>query len=66
MPDQVLLKISDRVAHLTLNRPHKLNALDSVTIDALSALLDRIEADGNIRSVVLTAQAIVRFAPALI
>ena len=54
MSDLVLLSVSARVALVTLNRPDKLNALDIASIDALSALLDSIEADDDVRSVVLT------------
>lgn len=42
------------VTLLTLNRPHKLNALDYAMIDRLGAVLDAIEADEGVRAVVLT------------
>lgn len=42
------------VATITIDRPGKLNALDYATIDALSAALDRAEADAGVRAVVLT------------
>src|SRR5215813_13520707 len=50
----VLFERRDGVAILTLNRPHKLNALDYATVDRLAALLDAIEHDGSIRAVILT------------
>ncbi|MBZ6077931.1 crotonase/enoyl-CoA hydratase family protein [Microvirga puerhi] len=54
MSETVLLKIEDRVAWLTLNRPHKLNALNYETIDRLLELLGDMEAMEDLRVVVLT------------
>lgn len=54
MTDTVLMQVDGPVATLTLNRPHKLNALDFATIDRLQALLDLIEADESLRAVILT------------
>ena len=54
MPDVVLLNVSDRVALVTLNRPEKLNALNTVLIDRLMEVLDGIEADDVVRAVILT------------
>ncbi|HEX5079099.1 MAG TPA: enoyl-CoA hydratase/isomerase family protein [Geminicoccaceae bacterium] len=39
---------------LTLNRPDKLNAIDSPMLDALEAALAGIEGDGEVRAAVLT------------
>src|SRR5262249_2262063 len=44
----------DSIALLTLNRPDKLNAISNALIDALMAILDRIERDPDIRVVILT------------
>lgn len=54
MSEAVLCEISERIATFTLNRPHKLNALDFVTIDTLMALLDAVERDPAVRVVILT------------
>ncbi len=54
MSDTVLFEKRATVALLTLNRPGKLNALNYDLIDRLMALLDRIEADDDLRAVVLT------------
>jgi enoyl-CoA hydratase/carnithine racemase len=54
MEDVVLHSVEGAVATLTLNRPHKLNAIDFATIDRLHALLDAIEAAEPVRAVVLT------------
>lgn len=52
--DPYLLSISDFVATVTLNRPDKLNALSRPVIAALVALLDRLDADDDVRAVVFT------------
>lgn len=54
MNDIVLSSVAGPVAVLTLNRPHRLNAIDFATIDRLHALLDGIEADPAVRAVILT------------
>lgn len=45
---------SDQVATLTINRPHKLNALDHATISELRSALDTCEEDPDVRAVILT------------
>ena len=52
--DTVVFERRDRVAHVTLNRPDKLNALNSQLIADLSAAAATIEADPEIRAVLLT------------
>lgn len=54
MTDLVLLERRGGVALLTLNRPEKLNALNYAMIDRLQGLLDVVEADPGIRTVILT------------
>ena len=54
MSETVILKIADDLAILTLNRPHKLNALNYAMIDRLMALLDDIEVAPELRAVILT------------
>ncbi|MFL4909939.1 crotonase/enoyl-CoA hydratase family protein [Streptomyces sp. MMS24-I2-30] len=44
----------DHVVTLTIDRQHKLNALDYPTIDALLAELDRVDSDDGVRAVILT------------
>ncbi|MBO4273456.1 enoyl-CoA hydratase-related protein [Microbispora triticiradicis] len=45
---------SDHLATITIDREHKLNALDYPAVDALLAALDRLDADDAVRVVVLT------------
>jgi enoyl-CoA hydratase/carnithine racemase len=54
MSDPVLLATTDGIALLTLNRPHKLNALNYQLIDQLMAHLDRIEVAPELRAVIVT------------
>ena len=54
--EPVLLRRDDgRVAVLTLNRPHAMNALSGELIDALQAEFDRLAKDKEVRCVVIEA-----------
>ena len=54
--EPVLLRRDDgRVAVLTLNRPHAMNALSGELIDALQAEFDRLAKDRQIRCVIIEA-----------
>jgi len=50
----IRLDIVDHVARVTIDRPDRLNAIDEAAEVALMATWSRIEADRNIRAVVLT------------
>lgn len=50
----VLHTIEGGIAHLTLNRPEKLNALSYALIDRLLYLLDAAETDPSVRAIILT------------
>jgi 2-(1,2-epoxy-1,2-dihydrophenyl)acetyl-CoA isomerase len=50
----VLCEVADGVASVTLNRPDKLNAFNEAMHQALVRALDRIEADGTVRALLLT------------
>ena len=50
----VLFEVADRVGLITVNRPEKMNAMTYATIDELSAILDRAEADGEVRVLIIT------------
>ena len=51
----LLRRDEDRIAILTLNRPHALNALSGELIDALQAEFDRLSIDQKIRCVIIEA-----------
>lgn len=46
--------VTDSVARVTLNRPDRLNAVDTATTERLNEIWTAIEADDQIRAVVLT------------
>ena len=48
------LRIDDHVAYVTINRPEVMNALDQATDEALDAIWRQLEADREVRAVVLT------------
>lgn len=50
----VLLDVSNHVATITINRPRKLNAINGDVIDQMSAALRTVEADEDVRAVVIT------------
>ena len=54
MSNPVLCEIADDIATLTLNRPDKLNAINYAMTDGLLAMLDAVEADADVRAVILT------------
>lgn len=50
----ILLTCADGVAHIVLNRPERLNALDRQTLLDLQAALDRAEADEAVHAIVVS------------
>jgi enoyl-CoA hydratase/carnithine racemase len=52
--DSVLLERAGSVALIRLNRPQALNALNAAMVARLYAVLDEVEADESLRTVVLT------------
>ena len=53
MSERVLLDVSDRIATLTVNNPEKRNAMDEETRTALRERVDEVDANEEIRVVVL-------------
>jgi 2-(1,2-epoxy-1,2-dihydrophenyl)acetyl-CoA isomerase len=52
--DTLLFEKRDRVAHVTLNRPEKLNALNLAMVEDLRAAAAAIAADAEVRAVMLS------------
>lgn len=48
--------IDGKIAHLVLNRPQVLNAINSVMMREVSAALDALERDASIRAIVLSGE----------
>ena len=55
MAEGVQYQVDSQVATITIDRPDRLNALDTRAIDLLSSLFERAGADSDVRVVVLTA-----------
>jgi methylglutaconyl-CoA hydratase len=51
--EPVLYDVRDGIAHVTLNRPDKRNALDAATVEGLRQTLDRATADESVRILLL-------------
>jgi enoyl-CoA hydratase len=50
----LLLRVKEGIAYLTLNRPDKLNSFNRQLLDELRQALDMIEADSEVKVVILT------------
>src|SRR5438067_6020876 len=53
MTDRVLLEVRDSVAYVTLSRADKYNGLDLAMLRGLVDVADRIDADREVRAVIL-------------
>lgn len=54
MSDRVQIEVSDGVADVVLDRPEKINALDTAMFVAIAEAGERIKADDSVRAVVLS------------
>lgn len=52
--DEIELDISDRIATITLSRPDKLNAFTGTMMREIIEVFDRIDADDEVRAVIVT------------
>ncbi|MDP5105834.1 MAG: enoyl-CoA hydratase-related protein [Polaribacter sp.] len=52
--DTILVAINNQLAQITINRPHKLNALNKVTIEELSEAFEALEDNEDVKVIVLT------------
>lgn len=52
--DPVLVNVTDGIATITLNRPERMNALNYVLLDQWRGALERLQADPEVRVLVLT------------
>ena len=50
----LLYAVEHNVAHLTLNRPERLNALGKLSLTEINAALDLAEADENVKAIVIS------------
>ncbi|MGE4324062.1 MAG: crotonase/enoyl-CoA hydratase family protein [Sphingobium sp.] len=52
--EQILYDVEDGIATITLNRPEKLNAFTNQMMDEMIDAFDRIDADDDVRAVIVT------------
>jgi enoyl-CoA hydratase/3-hydroxyacyl-CoA dehydrogenase len=50
----VSVSVSDGVGHLELDRPHRMNTISGDLLDELSQAIDQLEANDDVRSILLT------------
>lgn len=52
--NSILYQAENQIAHITLNRPERLNALDKATLIEINTAMDLAEADEQVRAIVLS------------
>ncbi|QXP73036.1 enoyl-CoA hydratase-related protein [Tenacibaculum sp. HL-MS23] len=52
--ENILVSITNQLATITINRPKKLNALNSATIEELSTAFEDLEDDANVKTIIIT------------
>ncbi len=50
---EILYEVQDKIAHVTLNRPEKRNALNEALINSLKEVLQQIDRDSSLNAVVI-------------
>lgn len=50
----ILFECIDNIAHIILNRPERLNALNKASLNEINEAMDRAEADDNVRVIVVS------------
>ncbi|MFD2894460.1 enoyl-CoA hydratase/isomerase family protein [Sphingobacterium arenae] len=53
-PLYFLLEIKNKTAYITVNRPDKLNALNTLVLKELAEILTRLKVDDDVRGIILT------------
>lgn len=54
MTEEVLVSVADGVIEVTINRPNARNAMNKAAAEGISAAMDRLEADDDLRCAILT------------
>ncbi len=52
--ENILVKTANGLATITINRPKKLNALNSATINELSTVFENLEDDTSVKTIIIT------------
>jgi enoyl-CoA hydratase/carnithine racemase len=56
MENRVLIDIQDHIAHVRLNRPDKMNALDDAMFEAINDAGEQLKSNRDVRAVVLSGE----------
>jgi enoyl-CoA hydratase/3-hydroxyacyl-CoA dehydrogenase len=54
--ESVTLEVEDRVGHIQLARPHRMNTISGELLDDLSAAIDHFAADDEVRAILVTGE----------
>jgi enoyl-CoA hydratase len=54
MSEEVLVSVADGIIEVTINRPEARNAMSKAAAEGISAAMDRLEADADLRCAILT------------
>jgi enoyl-CoA hydratase/3-hydroxyacyl-CoA dehydrogenase len=52
--DTIVVEVEDRVGHIELDRPHRMNTVSSELLEELGHAVDELEADDEVRAILLT------------
>ena len=52
--EQIIYEVAENIATITLNRPEKLNAFTGIMMNEMLDAFDKIDADDNVRAVIVT------------
>ncbi len=61
-PETLLVEMEDRIATVTIDRPAKLNALNSQVLDELRELFEALQDDDSVGGIVITGSGLKAFA----
>src|SRR5689334_13719064 len=54
MSEEVLVNVADGILEVTINRPEARNAMSKAAAEGISAAMDRLEAESELRCAILT------------
>lgn len=52
--NSIIYTVTDHIAHITLNRPERLNALNKASLQEINHAMDQAEADADVRAIVVS------------
>jgi len=58
--DTLNVAVEDRIGHVEIDRPHRMNTISGELLDELSDAIDRLDADDDVRAILLSEPATAR------